>query len=295
MSTPRKIILYLSLCVLCICQYAKAQDNSARFYAGGFYYLGDLAPLSHAFSLSQYNPGLGVAYTTRLTDMFDLEARFSWGRISGRDSDAKNEWRRKRNLSFDSSLYEFTIGTNIRLNNWLKFLDTYGLNLYYTTGVGVFHFSPKATYQGKLIALQPLATEGQGTALNPGKDKYKLTQISIPFGFGIKFRLSDAIDMGFEITPRWTFTDYLDDVSGEYIPYNDLRQVNGELSATLANRTGELLGTGPVITAPGKLRGDPEQNDWYFFMGVYLSYTWGTNKELESDEKELINRENLNF
>ncbi|MGK0317736.1 MAG: hypothetical protein ACI86M_003982, partial [Saprospiraceae bacterium] len=65
-------------------------------------------------------------------------------------------------------------------------------------------------------------------------------------------------------------------------------------AAMLANRIGEYLGTGVVSLPTGASRGNPNDNDWYFFSGVYLSYNWGVGykplkfntKPLEEDASE---------
>lgn len=274
------------------------QQYSLRAYAGGLYYLGDLAPTSTAFSLSQYNPGLGISIGKELNNTFDIHLKYIYGRISGTDEDARDSQRRDRNLSFVSSIYDLGIITEINLNKWLRGLDRYGLRLYYSTGVSVFHFNPQAVYQGRLVKLQPLGTEGQGNESLTDKEKYGLTQIAIPFGLGVQFDISDEFELGFEIIPRWTFTDYLDDVSGAYIPKDLLTAANGDLAAELADRSGELTGI-EQIRPEGALRGDPQNADWYMFMGVYVSYRWGNalskSKVEENELKDIENTDRLKF
>ena len=85
------------------------------------------------------------------------------------------------------------------------------------------------------MALQPLGTEGQQVS---GKfpdrhypKPYKRTQLSIPMGAGINYKVNRQINLGYEIGWRKTFTDYLDDVSGRYANPADLGQtvVNGKV------------------------------------------------------------------
>ena len=288
-----RIIVLLAFVTL-FSRISIAQNYSVRAYAGGLYYLGDLAPMSSVYSMSQYNPGLGISIGKELNKTFDFHLKYVYGRISGSDSDARNEERRERNFSFVSSIYEVGFVTEIHLNTWLKGLDKYGLKLYYSTGVNVFHFNPKTVYEGRLVELQPLGTEGQGSTIPNSPDKYSLTQISIPFGLGMQFDISDEFELGFEMIPRWTFTDYLDDVSGAYVPLSDLINQNGNLSASLSNRKGEFLGIPAMDGAEGALRGDPENSDWYMFMGVYVSYRWGSiGNDLKEEEKELIKSDTL--
>lgn len=162
--------------------------------------------------------------------------------------------------------------------------------------MSLFHFNPKAIYEGRLVALQPLGTEGQGSKLLNSNDKYSLTQISIPFGFELQFDLSDEPELGFEVIPRWTFTDYLNDVSVVYVPLADLSAQNGELAAALSNRKGKYLGIPAMDGVEGTMRGNPENADWYMFMAVYISYRWGEKlkRDFDSEKKELEQQKGIN-
>ncbi len=273
-----------------------AQEYEVRTYLGANYYQGDLAPTTSKLSFSQGQMSWAVMTGMKLNDVFKFNMKYMTGKLVGRDSDSNDLGRKRRNLNFASPLHEFGINTEVNINHFWKGLNKYGLNMYYTTGVNVFRFNPKTFKRNtfgvlELVDLQPLGTEGQGL---PGyDDKYKLTQLNIPFGFGFKFHLFDNIEMGIELCSRVTFTDHIDDVSGNYVSYDELIDADRPMAAMLANRTGEFLGTGPTNVASGTKRGDPDDNDWYFFSGVYLSYNWGAGYKplkmiTEETEKELI-------
>ena len=117
-------------------------------------------------------------------------------------------------------------------------------------------------------------------------DPYRLTQVSIPMGVGFRFALNDFLMIGVEAGVRRTFTDYLDDVSGSYVNYNDLLAGNGELAAALGNRTGELNGSEPVILPTGTQRGNPAEDDWYSVAGVTLSYRFADRNGHRKNRKE---------
>lgn len=263
------------------------ETSYLSLHGGGYYYLGDLAPLASVFSVSAYNPALAVSYGSAWHEYYNVELRLGWGRLSGDDAEAKSKGRQSRNLSFVSSLYELGVLADVSINQWLSGLDKYGLRLYYSTGVNLFHFNPKTTYQGMLVALQPLGTEGQGSSELNSAEKYSLTQISIPFGISVEFDLNTRFFMGFEIMPRWTFTDHLDDVSGAYMPYDQLAEANGELAAILSDRSGELLNGTNIPKPAGALRGDPNDNDWYLYVGLNLSYRLGEITEMPEKEVEI--------
>ena len=109
-------------------------------------------------------------------------------------------------------------------------------------------FSPdgnKSTYH----KLRPLHTEGQGYAnrpegddvnvqsddFDPGKT-YKPVAICIPFGIGVQKAFNSDIGIKAELGIRYTFTDYIDDVSGLYYDKSLLAQYNenGNLAATMS-------------------------------------------------------------
>ena len=190
---------------------------------------------------------------------------YHYTKISGDDANALDAGRVNRNLSFRSNIHELAllgefnpIGSDKRFYPYL-----YG-------GAAIFHFNPETVYQGQLVELQPLGTEGQG--IEGFDEKYRLTQFSIPLGVGFKFRMTDRINLGLELGLRKTFTDYLDDVSGTYVNYNDLLAGNGLVAAALGNRTGELLETEPLIVETGSIRGNSDKDDWYYVGGLTISY-----------------------
>lgn len=272
-------VTILVLCFLASYNLA-AQQYEFRFYLGANYYQGDLSPSASKFSYSQGQLAWSTMFGVTLNDYIKVNTKFMTGKLLGRDSDSKSLGRKRRNLSFQSPLYEFGVNAEISLNYFLKGLDKYGMNVYWTSGINVFRFNPKAFYRNgfgdlEIIDLQPLGTEGQGL---PGyRDRYSLNQINIPFGIGFKFHLFDNFEMGIELAPRVTFTDYIDDVSGNYVSYDDLIAAGRPLAAVISNRIGEYQGSSIVNVETGSMRGNPNNNDWYFFSGVYLSYNWGAD------------------
>lgn len=254
-----------------------AQNVEIKGYLGATYYQGDLAPLPLPLSFSEGNLAWALQVGMPLSKVFKLHVRYTLGKLAGDDANASTENRKMRNLSFQSPLREYALLTDVNLNHWLKYLDRYGINLYYTTGVAVFSFDPQAIRGQEIIKLQPLGTEGQGLPGYP--DRYARTQISIPFGLGLSFDLGPRVKMGFEVVPRLTFTDYIDDVSSYYVNGQEFIDNNNPLAAIMSNRTGEYLGGANIDYPTGAMRGDPEDNDWYFVAGISLSYTFGTITE----------------
>lgn len=250
---------------------AQAQKFEVRSYVGVAYYQGDLSPLPINMSFSKGHAMVGASSGYHFNKFLSIHTKLLRGKLSGSDQDASDINRRKRNLSFETSLVEYGLTTEFNFNALFKKLDRYGLEFYYTTGVNIFKFNPRTRFNGRWVDLQPLGTEGQTIEGVGALEPYKLTQFNIPFGFGTRFKFGDRCSFGIEISPRYTFTDYIDDVSGDYVSYDELLEGVGPLSATLSNRMGEFLGSGPSPVETGTTRGDDGDNDWYLFTGVYFS------------------------
>jgi hypothetical protein len=108
----------------------------------------------------------------------------------------------------------------------------------------------RTNFRGNEVRLQPLGTEGQGM---PGFDsKYNLMSAGLSLGGGAKIKISETINIGFESSLRRTLTDYLDDLSGNYVNYDDLSAGNGVLAASLGNRMNEYLGQSEPSTGPDR-------------------------------------------
>ncbi len=96
-----------------------------------------------------------------------------------------------------------------------------------------------------------MSTEGEGLVEYPDRKPYNLFQFSIPFGGGIKFRVSDHIVVAYEIGMRKTFTDYLDDVSTRYVDQAILLNERGPGAVAMAFRGDEGEGINLGLSAGG--------------------------------------------
>ena len=115
-----------------------------------------------------------------------------------------------------------------------------------------------------------MGTEGQGSNLN-NQRKYSNFQLCIPLGVGGKISLGKMATFNLDIALRKTFTDYLDDVgSDSYVNPVSLGAVNGEIAATLSNRSldGNRYGK----------RGNSTTNDWYVYCGGMVTIKLGKGR-----------------
>ena len=277
---------YFASFLFFICgNHLQSQKLHTKIHFGAFYYQGDLTPRPVDMSFGPGNICWGVSSGIDLLDWVSINGRFMMGQISGSDSYALDAQKKARNLSFASSLYEYGIYSDIKVNKIWKSLDKYKLRLYITAGINLIHFNPKAYYQGKWIELQPLGTEGQ-LMPSSGKKKYSLYNFSRPLGIIVEFDINKNLAFGMEVSPRKTWTDYLDDVSSCYINYDEMVSAGNPMGANLANRMGEFLNAEPVRVPSGTSRGTPDKNDWYTHFGMYFKYSFG-NKNNETEENDV--------
>jgi hypothetical protein len=244
--------------------FTQAQWNVNLF--GGFSnYIGDLQ--SKAYTTQQSHGSFGAGLQYDVTGHFSLLSNLTYGRISAADSYSQKADLRARNLSFESVIGEWNLLAEYNILD----LQSHRLTPYVFVGLAVFHFNPYAyDTTGKKVYLRPLSTEGEGLAQYPGRKPYSLTQLSIPFGGGIKFRISDRVILAYEIGLRRTSTDYLDDVSRTYVSEAALLAAKGPEAVEMAYRGNEVKG-GAAYPPDGTVRGNPKRKDWYYMSGLRVT------------------------
>jgi opacity protein-like surface antigen len=183
-----------------------------------------------------------------------------------------NDYQRRRNLSFNSNIFELAVQGDF---NFFKFLpgDPYhSFTPYVTIGAGVFSYDPYAYLNKQKIFLRSLATEGQGLAAYPDRKPYNTMAFAFPLGVGVKYAINDRINIGAEITHRFTTTDYLDDVSTTYVGADKfalLPDGSPSQARLLQDRSYE---TGEIIGIEGRQRGFSKQRDQYMIAEVFVSF-----------------------
>ncbi|MCP4441568.1 MAG: hypothetical protein GY810_21890 [Aureispira sp.] len=270
------LILFL---VLGACRI-QAQYHEAGIFMGISNYWGDLTPPKQFFLETHF--AVGLAYQFNITPRFSVRSNIIWGQISGDDRHSdEGSGRKQRNLDFLSDIWEFSALFNANILPFHPERGSRPITPYGFLGISLFHFNPTTMYKSERIALQPLGTEGQGITGYP--DKYARWQVSIPFGLGIKFSLSSHFNLMIEGGMRKTFTDYLDDVSGDYVALDVIKNGNGDLAATLSNRTYDA--DGKQIEQVGVPRGHAGK-DWYTFVGVIGTYSFQGNYFFKRKKKK---------
>lgn len=250
-----------------------SQGKTGMFIGGGaMFYNGDIDDRTNAIFAngSFFHPcgTAGVSYW--LTGHIEGALSFTHGTVSAADSVARHKVNYSRNLSFKSSIDELALRFEFNLNHRY---ERRRVNPYFSAGIAFFHFNPKAQMGDTWYELQPLGTEGQnlpGSTVKP----YKLNQVAIPLGAGIAFSLSRHVRLKAGLFHRFLFTDYLDDVGGNYPDLESLSSTaDGEIAVALSNR--RLDGKFPVA---GQQRGSSKYQDSYTTIDFSLVFNPGIMK-----------------
>lgn len=252
--------------------------NAIGFSVNAVNYYGDLAPRPQRFStdISFTRPGFGISYAHRFGPRYTLQAQFMFATLSGSDEsadkgDAANGvFRYKRNLSFRNQIKELSVvGVFDLFENESTYISRVKWTPYAFIGLAAFLSNPQAkapardlqgntlSEAGKWVNLRPLGTEGQYSTLDPtdannGIKPYSNLQVAIPFGVGARFRINEVLDLWADIGFRYTFTDYLDDVSQNYV---SLTKLKSPLAQAMSYRTNELYNGNPPNPTPSGITG----------------------------------------
>jgi hypothetical protein len=292
--------------------------NSLGIALNALNYYGDLAPRSSRFStdISFTQPAVGISYAHRFGPRYSLTGSFMYGTLKGADAESANAgdtnnglYRYHRNLSFRNRIKELSVVASLDLfPNMATYISRVKWTPYAFAGAAALLHNPQAQAPatdlngnplpeaGQWINLQSLGTEGQKAQLGEGDvnadiKPYKKLQVAIPFGLGVRFRLNDVLDLSAELGFRYLFTDYIDDVSKNYVDLGVFG--DDELAKAMSYRSNEVVDPNlltPTPTRNGQTynlltgygqeyvdnkRGKKNDKDTYMVTSIKLTYILG--------------------
>ncbi|MGL1885347.1 MAG: DUF6089 family protein [Reichenbachiella sp.] len=229
-------------------------------------YMGDLTPGNGKFSTdyagSFVPKGVGITASKVIYPGIFMRGGFNWVRLEGSDyqdsgnineTDPSEAGRYIRNFHFRNDILELSAGLEIDMipsNGGAR--RRFPVNPYLYLGIAGFYNNPKAIapefdqagnetgQAGEWVALQPLQTSD--------KD-YSKIQLSLPVGLGVKLKVTKSLDVNIEFGLRYTFTDFLDDVGGNYRDFDEFG--DNALARAMSERGGEQYG---YLSGEEKLR-----------------------------------------
>ena len=258
----------LAFAILCTTTAHAQKGWEAGGWVGSSFYLGDLNT-DYDFS----NPGLagGLIARYNFNKRLCFKASANFAQVSASDADSPNAFERARNLSFESNIIDGTFQFEFNFLPYKHGDPDEFFTPYLFAGFNVFHFNPMTEYQGEMVELRPLGTEGQFK----GEEYYSVSG-GLSYGFGLKVDLSYEWSLNLELNARTLFTDYLDDVSTVYADKDDILQLRNELAVALSDRSIEVEGApNSQIGREGTQRGNSNNNDTFITLGIGLLYYFG--------------------
>ena len=148
--------LRLAAILLLVTSALVAQQVHVGVFGGLAAYTGDLT--EKLFPKKVTNGAVGINVTYELQDQIMLRGGFTYTVVGGADRYSNSSEQLKRNLSFETSIFEFSAVGEYYLFN----LYDRRYSPYVFAGLAIYHFNPYAAdASGQKIYLKPLSTEGQ--------------------------------------------------------------------------------------------------------------------------------------
>ena len=267
---------YLTIAVVVTTLSASAQNflswqYNDRYFSvqagsGHSMYLGEL---NSSYIVQNLPSNATLALETRLLSRFSMQIEVTRYKLKAGDYNAAaGSFERQRNLSFFSTNYEATLQS-------IWFLKPYGgdffsrwhVDPYLSLGVGISSYNPMARFNGENYDLRSLQTENVAYSKN--------TPI-IPAAMGLKLKVNDFINVILEISYRYTFTDYLDDVSTVFpeVTEDNIRS----LLINRKNEVGVINANAYQQLVSGTRRGNSDFNDQYLLLSYRLEFYIPNNR-----------------
>lgn len=237
-------------------------------HLGGSMYFGDLNN-SFSFKLPGVTAGGDLRYN--FNERLSVKGGLNYVFIRGNDNLSDNLFEKARNLSFRNHMGELSGQVELNFLSYTHGSRDNWYTPYLFLGGSVVAHSPSAKYQGTWYKLRELGTEGQKKG-----SQYGIMAGNWLFGLGMKLDLSTEWSLNVDLCSRQSFSDYLDDVSKEYVNSEQIRINYGDVAAALADPSILIPGYNDAkIGVDGRQRGDKSRKDGYTTFTIGIMYYFG--------------------
>ena len=266
-------------CFIAVCTSISVQGQYQSFrHEGEFgiqigtaHYFGDLNPNTR---LNRPKLAGGIFFRKQVNEYVAVRIGANYAQLGYSDIyEKENEFRRRRNLSFNTNIWELAVQGDFNFFKFNPVNPDERFTPYLTFGAGIVGFNPYAYLGNNKYYLQPLGTEGQGSSLYPDRSPYSTVALAFPVGLGVKFSITDRMNLNIEVAHRFTSTDYMDDVSTTYAGISAFKP--NSPASFLQDRSYE---TGPIIGTAGNQRGFGKQKDQYIMATIGLTFNFSSYK-----------------
>ncbi len=252
-------------------------DGEFGVAVGAAHYFGDLNTRA---ALNRPNFSAGLFFIKQFNNYIGVRLSGDYAYLAYSDIYSKNETQLRRNLSFNSNVWELSLSGYFNFFRFIPGVEGYKFTPYLSLGVGIFTYDPYAYLDGTKYYLRPLGTEGQN--IDSGKSQYGNMAICIPFTVGVKYSINESMNVFAEIGYRFTNTDYIDDASTTYagpdafvLTHADGTQQIDYPAYYLQDRS---YSTGTPIGIAGRQRGNSAQKDAYVMFHIGVSFNISSYK-----------------
>lgn len=218
-------VKYVFIAWLCV-QALHGQMHEFGIQINNTNYIGEVGATTY---INPNESGNGVLYKRNFTTRFSVRAELGFAKISANDQESEEPARKARKFSFENDLF---YGNAIFEFNYLDFdlgnLD-HSWTPYLFAGIGYLGYN-ELFYEN--------------SSNDTAQYEKKESSLSIPFGVGIKTKLTRFLVLGAEVKALYSFSDNLD---GSFPTFDS---TNAEFSTQLSN-------------------------DWVVFTGITLTYSFG--------------------
>ena len=142
-------IAFITFCF--VSSFAQAQNSEIGISIGASNYMGDLNTDGR---LKKIRPAISALYRYTLNDYVMLRAGAAFGMVAAADSVSSNPFQKARNLSFRSNIFELSGQVDLHFKKFKIGSQKHYYTPYLTSGLAVFHFQPKARYNGDVYNLR---------------------------------------------------------------------------------------------------------------------------------------------
>src|SRR5690242_6635959 len=135
----------------------------------------------------------GIFFIKQFNNYVGLRISGDYAFLGYSDIYSKNESQQRRNLSFNSNVWELSLSGYFNFFRFIPGVSGYKFTPYMFLGAGVFSYDPYAYLDGTKYFLRPLGTEGQN--VDSTKKQYGTMAVCIPFGVGLKYSITQNINI----------------------------------------------------------------------------------------------------
>ncbi|MEY3323807.1 MAG: hypothetical protein RLZ11_121, partial [Bacteroidota bacterium] len=208
----RKQIGLVGFFMLASVSLFKAAAQQGDYYTGevgiglgAAHYFGDL---NSTTQLNRPKPAATLFYRKNWGQYIATRVGVSFAQIGYADRyNTHNEIQLKRNLSFNSNVWEFSLQGDFNFFRFVPHEPGFNFTPYITLGAGLINYDPYTYLNNDRIYFRqlPVGTEGQNSPLYPERKMYSNNAMSIPFGGGFKYSIGGGrLNLSLEVLHRFT-------------------------------------------------------------------------------------------